>query len=89
MVAIARIESASQAVREATRLGQVQLRADRRFDGIKVFCATAQAQRERLGEAATTWLEQHCEKELVDITVTQSMDAEHHCVAIVITYREK
>jgi hypothetical protein len=44
------------------------------FDGVKVFTATLAAERERLGEAVTRWIQGHPEREPVRAVVTQSSD---------------
>jgi hypothetical protein len=58
-----------------------------RFTGIKVFWATMFAQRAKLGETVTEWLAAHPEIELVDMVVTQSSDAQFHCVSICVFYK--
>ena len=58
------------------------------FNGVKVFCATKFADRERLGETVTLWLAEHPELDLVDLVVTQSSDAAYHCVTISVFYLE-
>ncbi len=82
MAVIARPDSASQAVREAARRGQLELRRDHRFDGVKVFSATSLADPRALDDVAAAWIDQHAERELVDITVVQSTG----CMSMVITY---
>ncbi len=82
MAVIARPDDASHALREAARSGQVELRRDHRFGGVKVFSATSPDDAEPLGDDAATWIEEHAELELVDITVARSPG----CVSIVITY---
>jgi len=58
------------------------------FDGVKVFTATKQKDRDELGETATRWLaEQRGKIEVVDKVVTQSSDNEYHCLSITIFYR--
>jgi len=60
------------------------------FDGIKVFSATKQKDRDELGETATRWLdEQQGKIEIVDKVVTQSSDNEYHCLTITVFYRRK
>jgi hypothetical protein len=62
---------------------------DRRaFNGGKVFPATKVRDREELGERITAWLRGHRHVEVVDKVVTLSSDAEYHCLAITIFYRE-
>ena len=58
------------------------------FDGIKVFSATKQKDRDELGETATRWLNDNKARvEIVDKTVTQSSDNEYHCLTITVFYR--
>ncbi len=60
------------------------------FDGVKVFSATKQKEREELGETITRWLNEHLSKiEIVDKQVTQSSDSEYHCIAITLFYRKR
>lgn len=61
-------------------------RAIRMFNGVKIFSATMLADRERLGEKVTDWLQHHARYKLVDIWVTQSSDSSFHCLAITIFY---
>jgi hypothetical protein len=55
--------------------------------GIKVFSATKARDRESLGEHITGWIQSHPELEIFDKIVTQSSDAEFHCLAITVFYR--
>jgi len=60
------------------------------FDGVKVFSATKQKERDKLGETATRWLDEHKQKvEIVDKIVTQSSDSEYHCLTITVFYKRK
>ncbi|MEK7703997.1 MAG: hypothetical protein AAB426_03495 [Myxococcota bacterium] len=60
------------------------------FDGVKVFSATKQKDRDELGETATRWLTEHAGViEIVDKTVTQSSDNEYHCLTITVFYRRR
>jgi hypothetical protein len=60
------------------------------FDGVKVFSATKQKERDELGETVTRWLTEHGGKlEVVDKIVTQSSDSEYHCVTITLFYRKR
>lgn len=52
-----------------------------------MFSATKSREREYLGELITDWIRAHPELELVDKIVTQSSDAEFHCLTITIFYR--
>ena len=58
------------------------------FNGVKVFSATKFAERDLLGDRVTHWLREHPEFETVDMIVTQSSDAEFHCVTITVFYRD-
>ena len=59
------------------------------FDGVKVFSATMVADRLRLGELVTDWIQSHPQCELTEIVVTQSSDAAFHCIAISVFFRER
>jgi hypothetical protein len=58
------------------------------YNAVKVFSATLAKKREALGERVTEWLERNPQAEIVDKVVTQSSDAEFHCVTITLFYRE-
>jgi hypothetical protein len=55
---------------------------------VKVFSATKFAERDLLGDRVTHWLREHPDLEIVDMVVTQSSDAEFHCVTISVFYFE-
>lgn len=57
--------------------------------GLKVFSATKARDRDVLGDVITQWLRSHPEYEVFDRIVTQSSDAEYHCLAITLLFREK
>ena len=57
--------------------------------GVKVFSATKARDRELLGETITDWIRTHPEYEIFDNVVTQSSDAEFHCLAITLLYSIK
>ncbi|MBJ80509.1 MAG: hypothetical protein CMH60_04250 [Myxococcales bacterium] len=60
------------------------------FDGVKIFAATKQKEREELGETATRWIQERLDKiDIVDKVVTQSSDNEYHCIALTIFYNHK
>jgi hypothetical protein len=56
------------------------------FNAVKVFSATMHAQREALGDVVPTWLAANHVRP-IDVVVTQSSDAEFHCITIVVFYR--
>jgi hypothetical protein len=58
------------------------------FNGVKVFSATKFAERDALGDRVTHWLRLHPDFEIVDMIVTQSSDAEFHCLSITAFYSE-
>ena len=58
------------------------------FNAVKVFSATMFAERERLGEKVTAWLQENPQIRLTEMTVTQSSDASFHCIAITVFFRE-
>ena len=57
------------------------------FSGCKVFTATIAKERARLGDEVTKWIEKNPDKTIVDKVVTQSSDAEFHCLSISVFYR--
>ncbi len=58
------------------------------FDGVKVFSATKQKERDELGDVATRWIAEHRhEIEIVDKVVSQSSDNEYHCLTITLFYK--
>jgi hypothetical protein len=60
------------------------------FDGIKIFSATKQKERDELGETVTRWMDEHRnDVEIIDKLVTQSSDSEYHCVTVTLFYRRK
>ena len=58
------------------------------YNAVKVFSATLAKQREALGDRVTEWIQRNPHAEIVDKIVTQSSDAEFHCVTITLFYRE-
>jgi len=60
------------------------------FDGVKVFSATKQKERDELGETVTRWLDaKKNDVEIVDKQITQSSDSEYHCLTITLFYKHK
>ena len=60
------------------------------FDGVKIFSATLQKDREELGETITHWLNDRAGTlEIVDKLVTQSSDSKYHCVTVTLFYRHR
>lgn len=60
------------------------------FDGVKVFAATRQKEREELGETVTRWLRANADRiQIVDKRVTQSSDSEYHCITVTVFYKDK
>lgn len=58
-----------------------------KYEGIKIFSATMAEQRERLGERVTEWITANKTKvDVVHTIVTQSSDAEFHCVVLTLFY---
>lgn len=54
--------------------------------GLKVFAATKARERGFLGETITDWIRLHAELDVFEKIVTQSSDAEFHCLAITLVY---
>ena len=70
----------------AQMTGNLVVRKDVKFNGLKIFSATMFADRERLGETITTWIAGHPSCKPVEFVVTQSSDEAFHCVAITLFY---
>ncbi len=68
--------------------GQITLRNDVKFNGVKVFSATMVADRDQLGEKVTAWIQANKDKKVTDIVITQSSDEAFHCIAITVFYRD-
>jgi hypothetical protein len=75
-------------VNESSKSGQLTLRRDVKFNGVKVFSATMVADREQLGEKVTAWMQANPNKKVTDVVVTQSSDEAFHCIAITVFYYE-
>ena len=69
--------------------GQLVLRKDLKWNGVKVFSATMVADRDQLGEKVTAWIANHPERKVTNLVVTQSSDAAFHCIAITVFYFEE
>jgi len=72
----------------ANQSGQLTLRRDVKFNGLKVFSATMVADRDQLGEKVTAWMNSHTQLKVTDVVVTQSSDEAFHCIAITVFYWE-
>jgi len=68
--------------------GQLVLRRDVKFNGVKVFSATMVADRDQLGEKVSEWMHRNAQLKVTDIVVTQSSDEAFHCIAITVFYWE-
>jgi hypothetical protein len=55
--------------------------------GVKVFSATKSREREMLGDLITSWIRSHPGHEILDKIVTQSSDAQFHCLTITLFYK--
>jgi hypothetical protein len=73
---------------QANKSGQLKLRDDVKFNGVKVFSATMVADRDQLGEKVSAWMANHQSFKVTDIVVTQSSDEAFHCIAITVFYWE-
>ena len=79
----------SMSATQSNQSGQLVLRKDVKFNGVKVFSATMVADRDQLGEKVTAWIAQHPDKKVTDIVITQSSDEAFHCIAITVFYWEE
>ena len=59
------------------------------FDEVCVFTATKGRDRAELGRRVTEWLKSHPQARVVDKVVTQSSDAEFHCLSITLFVRNR
>ncbi len=73
---------------QANTAGQVTLRRDIKFNGVKVFSATMVADRDQLGEKVSAWISNHPHLKITDIVVTQSSDEAFHCIALTVFFWE-
>ena len=73
----------------ANQSGQLILRTDLQFNGVKVFSATMVADREQLGEKVTMWMANNPDKKVTNVVVTQSSDEAFHCIALTVFYWEE
>jgi hypothetical protein len=71
---------------QANTTGQLTLRRDVMFNGVKVFSATMVADRDQLGEKVSAWMNNNSHLKITDIVVTQSSDEAFHCIAITVFY---
>ena len=67
------------------------LRSDdvNQFEGVKVFSATMQPERDRLGDRVAQWITDNPKAEVVDYTARQSSDNGFHCLTIILFYRSR
>jgi hypothetical protein len=68
--------------------GQVVVRPDQIFNGVKVFSATMFQQRDQLGDRVTEWMAANPSKQVTEFVVSQSSDAAFHMIAISVFYLE-
>ncbi len=71
---------------QANTSGQVTLRRDVKFNGVKVFSATMVADRDQLGEKVTAWMTNNPQLRVTDIVITQSSDEAFLCIAITVFF---
>ena len=70
----------------ARRVVTWRLMSTERLLGLKVFSATKARDRESLGDVVTAWLQAHPGYEAFHAMVSQSSDAEFHCLTITVLY---
>lgn len=66
--------------------GRVSFGADKSFSGVKVFSVTMMADRARLGDNVTEWIQKNPGFEVREIIVTQSSDEAFHCLTMTVFY---
>ncbi len=69
--------------------GNLIMKPNVKFDGLKVFSATMAHQREHLGETVTAWMADHPAYRVTEVIVTQSSDSAFHCITITVFYAEE
>ena len=74
---------------QSNQSGQLVVRKDVKFNGVKVFSATMVADRDQLGEKVTAWIAANKACMVTDIVITQSSDEAFHCIAITVFYWEE
>jgi hypothetical protein len=74
---------------DSQEMGHLVLRRDVSPNGVKIFSATMFADRERLGDKVTGWLEANPKLSVTEFVVTQSSDSAFHCIAITVFYWER
>ncbi len=74
---------------DTQEMGHLVLRRDLRPNGVKIFSATMFADRDRLGDKVTGWLEANPKCSVTEFVVTQSSDSAFHCIAITVFYHER
>ena len=74
---------------QSNQSGQLVVRKDVKFNGVKVFSATMVADRDQLGEKVTAWIAANHDRKVTDIVITQSSDEAFHCIAITVFYWEE
>jgi hypothetical protein len=74
---------------QSNQSGQLVVRKDVKFNGVKVFSATMVADRDQLGEKVTAWIAANQSCKVTDIVITQSSDEAFHCIAITVFYWEE
>ena len=70
----------------ARRVVMWRLMSTERLLGLKVFSATKARDRESLGDVVTEWLRTHPDHQAFYAMVSQSSDAEYHCLTITVLY---
>lgn len=68
--------------------GHLVVRPGHVFNAVKVFSATMFQQRDQLGEKVTEWIAANPKATITEFVVTQSSDAEFHCIAISVFYAD-
>ncbi|MBA3499681.1 MAG: hypothetical protein H0T65_04880 [Deltaproteobacteria bacterium] len=64
------------------------MRADTRFDSVRVFSSTLVADRLRLGERVTEWIASNPQCTVTEVIVTQSSDSAYHCLTFTLFFRQ-
>lgn len=59
------------------------------YSGAKVFTATKAYDRDKLGDALTTWLTANPDVEVIDTVIRQSSDSQFHCLSMIVFFNRR
>lgn len=59
------------------------------FDGVKIFSATMNQERQRLGDRISDWIAENPHLKPTEIIASQSSDKSFHCLTFTLFYLEQ